>query len=57
MYEKGSLFINNTICIQKMEWDVTRELENLVAFRAILWEEYGPRVITHERYHSNKFRL
>lgn len=56
-YEKVCLFINNTICIQKIEWDVTTELENLVVFRAILRKEYGPRVITCERYHGNKFRL
>lgn len=36
--------------IQKTEWDGTRELENLVVFRAILREEHGPRVITSERY-------
>lgn len=36
--------------IQKTEWDGTRELENLVVFRAILREEHGPRVITSETY-------
>lgn len=35
---------------QKTEWDVTRELENLVVFRAILRGEHSPRLITSGRY-------
>lgn len=35
---------------EKIEWDVTRELENLMVFRVILREEHSPRVITSGRY-------